>query len=134
MKHETGHPRVDWIEVILNGAKARAAICTGNQASVISLRAAQSLRINYPIDYRFVGKVHGLAGATTAIVGRIHHTMLQIGGRSSSVALTVLEHDYEGDEPKRDFYLGLDFMKKHDAVVDCSRKVVVIQGVEVPLV
>lgn len=77
------------------------------------------------IDSRFSGIAKGVG--TSKIVGRVHSVQLCIGNQFLPCAVTVIEGDTGPD-----MLIGLDMLKRHQAILDLGKGVIIVHGVEIP--
>lgn len=78
------------------------------------------------MDSRFEGVARGVG--TAKIFGRIHLTLMTLGGKVFEISLTVMES--VGGE--YDLLLGLDMLRKHAATIDLGANCLRIGGADVP--
>ena len=116
-----------FVRCTLNDVPLKAFVDTGAQCTVMSLECAQRCKLTALVDQRFRGVAQGVGAAR--IAGRVHMATLRFGKQALDTALTVMEQR-GGPE----LLLGLDVMRKYQAVVDLGRNALVIGGEVVPFV
>ena len=122
------HVPMLYVACTLNNVALKAFVDTGAQMTVLSLKGAQKCNLMDKIDSRFRGVAAGVGAAR--IVGRVHMATLRFGSSTAvDVSLTVLEQSH-GPE----LLLGLDLMRKYQAVVDLGRNAMLIGGKAIPFV
>ena len=117
-----------YVACTLNNVPLTAFVDTGAQMTVMTAKCAQKCGLLDKVDPRFRGVAAGVGAAR--ILGRVHMATLRFGSTTAvDVSLTVLEQNHGPD-----LLLGLDLMRKYQAVIDLSRNAMLIGGKAIPFV
>ncbi|CBH14157.1 DNA-damage inducible protein DDI1-like protein,putative [Trypanosoma brucei gambiense DAL972] len=112
------------VTVEINKVKVKALVDCGAQTSVVSAATAERCGINWLVDKRAVGTVHGVGEQRS--LGRIHLTQANLGGLFIPISLVVLESE------TFDLIIGLDQMKKHRMIIDLKDDCLRVGGTAIP--
>ena len=117
-----------YVACMLNDMPLKAFVDTGAQMTVISVKCLQRCNLVDKVDRRFKGVAAGVGAAR--ILGRVHLATLRFGSLTAvDVSLTVLDQSHGPD-----LLIGLDLMRKYQAVIDLGRNAMLIGGKAIPFV
>ncbi|KAL0248119.1 hypothetical protein GEMRC1_003355 [Eukaryota sp. GEM-RC1] len=103
-----------YIKASINGHPLTLLLDTGAQQSVFSRVSAEKAGIMEYLDRDFAGIAYGVG--QQKILGRVHAVAFKMGESFFDHSVTVME----GDRPL--MLLGLDFMLRHQAIIDLRSK------------
>ena len=109
----------------VNGVEVIALVDTGAQVSVMSPAVAKKCNLTWLIDTRIKGVMRGVGQAES--VGRIHGTMIEIGGVALKCSITIVDSG-------ADFIFGCDQLRRHRCVIDLDKNALRVGSIEVPFV
>jgi len=102
----------------------RAARLNREISRPVSSSFAEKCGLSWYLDTRYTGVAKGVGSAR--ILGRIHMSPIKIGNLFLPCSFTVLE------EQSVDLLLGLDMLRRHQAIIDLKANVLRIGEVETP--
>lgn len=108
----------------LEGVKA--FVDSGAQTTIISKTCAERCGLLNLLDTRFEGIARGVG--TAKILGRIHLALMTLGTEVFEITFTVMNSVGSG----YDILLGLDMLRKHNAIIDLSKNCLRIGDAAVP--
>jgi len=100
-----------YINAKANGTPVRAFVDSGAQMTIMSSAFAKRCGIFRLLDTRYAGMARGVG--TQTILGRVHSSPIEVGGRFFDCSFSVLE---KADDPELIF--GLDMLKRHQCCID----------------
>ncbi|CCH58656.1 hypothetical protein TBLA_0A08670 [Henningerozyma blattae CBS 6284] len=110
-----------FINMEINGHPVKAFVDSGAQTTIMTPKIAELTGLSRLIDKRFKGEARGVG--VGKILGKIHQAQVKIETQFIPCSFTVLETDV-------DILLGLDMLRRHQAIMDLERDVLKIAGVE----
>ena len=113
-----------YIDCEVNGKPVKAFVDSGAQSTIMSAACAERCGIMRLIDRRFSGIAKGVG--TARIVGKVHVAPLKIGKEVFASSFTIL------DEQNMDFLLGLDMLKRFQAIINLKDNVLEIGSTKAP--
>ena len=117
-----------YVACTLNDVPLKAFVDTGAQMTVMTAATAQKCNLLDKVDARFRGVAAGVGAAR--ILGRVHLVTLRFGASTAvDVSITILDQNH-GPE----LLLGLDLLRKYQAVIDLARNAMLIGGKAIPFV
>ena len=112
-----------YIELKVNGIQLQAFVDSGAQNTIMSKRCAESCNLLRLMDTRCQGIAVGVG--QSKILGRIHASQLEIGGRFFVCSFLILEDD------KIDMLFGLDMLKRHQCCIDLANNLLTLNNGDV---
>ncbi|KAL0220403.1 hypothetical protein RCL1_000257 [Eukaryota sp. TZLM3-RCL] len=103
-----------YIDASINGHRIPLFIDTGAQQTIVSAKSGRDCAIMELLDVEFQGVAVGVG--SRKILGRIHAVDIKIGNSFFNHSVTVLD----SDSPL--LILGLDFMLRHQVIIDLRDK------------
>ena len=117
-----------YVACSVNDVPLKAFVDTGAQMTVMTAKCVQRCKLEQKVDPRFRGVAAGVGAAR--ILGRVHLATVRFGSQTAvDCSITVLEQSHGPD-----LLLGLDLMRKYQAIVDLGRNAMLIGGKAIPFV
>eukprot|EP00758_Cryptobia_borreli_P005494 Tbor_TRINITY_DN4897_c0_g1::TRINITY_DN4897_c0_g1_i1::g.1291::m.1291/K11885/DDI1; DNA damage-inducible protein 1 len=114
-----------YVKATVNKYPITAFVDSGAQMTIMNEQTAEKCGILRLLDRRMRGIAKGVG--TGKILGRIHMTMVNIGGVVMPMSITILESQ------DMEFIIGLDQMKRHQMIIDLKKNALrLAEDVEVP--
>lgn len=113
-----------YVPCTVNNVPLTAFVDSGAQMSVMSERMAEKCGIMRLLDRRMQGVAKGVG--TCRILGKVHMTMVSLGGLVLPFSITVLERQ------DMDFLIGLDQLKRHQMIIDLKTSCLRIDEQAIP--
>jgi DNA damage-inducible protein 1 len=107
----------------VNKVPVTAFVDSGAQMSIMNEATAERCGIMRLLDRRMQGTAVGVG--TSKIIGRIHMTIVNLGGLHIPFSISVLEGQ------KMEFLIGLDQLKRHQMIIDLEKNCLRVQGTEI---
>ncbi|KAG2385472.1 hypothetical protein C9374_003287 [Naegleria lovaniensis] len=104
-----------YVDCKVNGHVLKAFVDSGAQMTIMSKSCAERCGLTRLMDTRYRGVAKGVGSCE--ILGRIHLTLMQLGGSTFPVTITVL------NQGGMQFLLGLDMLKRHQMMIDLKDNV-----------
>ena len=108
----------------VNKVPVTAFVDSGAQMSIMNVETAERCGIMRLLDRRMQGTAVGVG--TSKILGRIHMTLVNLGGLHIPFSISVLEGQ------KMEFLIGLDQLKRHQMCIDLEKNCLRVQEREIP--
>lgn len=108
------------IPIRVNGVSLNAELCTGSEATIMSVRCAAETKIDGLVDVRWSGQATGTG--TTSVTGRVHLHALEIAGVFYTSSFTVIEHE------EYSAIIGLDFLRRYAGTVNLGDDTLTLRG------
>jgi len=113
-----------YCNVSINGHNIAALIDSGAQMTIMSKACAERCGLLRFLDTRMASVARGVG--ESKILGKIHSALLKIGNQFVDVSISIIEQN------TLEFIFGLDMMRKHRAVIDLRRDVLVLGDESIP--
>lgn len=122
-----------YINCEVNGKPIKAFVDSGAQMTVMSPKCAEACDIMHLCDKRFSGVAKGVG--TSKIIGRVHAATLKLGNDPSADKNLFLQCSFtitQFQDSDMELLIGLDMLKRFQAVLDLQKDVLRIGEFETP--
>jgi len=113
-----------YVPCSVNRVPVTAFVDSGAQMSIMNEATAERCGIMRLLDRRMQGTAVGVG--SSKILGRIHMTLVNLGGLHLPISITVLENQ------SMEFLLGLDQLRRHQMHIDLKENCLRIQETSIP--